>query len=198
MTRKLGWSLVVMLVVSCADDGGPTTVDARWNLTCPSGGEVGCGAPAPDTCLDDGEGASERAIVGEHGQMACTGSPIIAICEAVERSSGTSFRLEANVDDQFAFELEAVFDTSDGSVQPATCNVTIVEDELPYDIGGCGTEPPSLGQPCQLSNVSVRGSEVSFDLQCESMLSSTTGFGFDVGATGGGPTTIRFSNCAGF
>jgi len=29
-------------------------------------------------------------------------------------------------------------------------------------------------------------------------LSSTTGQGFDVGAVGGGPATIRFANCVGF
>jgi hypothetical protein len=104
--------------------------------------------------------------------------------------------LEANVGNEFAFELDALIDTDDAPVQ-STCNVTIVEDELAYDIGQCGTDPPSVEQPCQLSNLSLDGSSISFDLQCESLLSSTTELGFDVGATGGGPTTIRFSNCAG-
>lgn len=195
---RLVCSLFSVLVLSCADGGGPVTVDARWNLTCPSSGAVGCGAPAPETCLDDGEGIYERAIVGEHGQIACTEEPIIATCEAIERSNGnTSFRLEASVGNDFAFELEALIHTDDGSVSQATCNVTIVEDELPYDIGRCGTDAPSVQQPCQLSNLSFDGSDFAFDLRCESLLSSTTELGFDVGASGGGPTTIRFSNCTG-
>jgi hypothetical protein len=199
-TRSL-WPVLSVLVMSCADSGGPVAVDARWNLTCPSTGELGCGAPAPNTCLDDGVGVNERAIVGEHGQMSCTGEPIIATCEAIDRSTGTSIRLEVSVGDRFpdfAFELEAVIGRDGGLVQPSTCNVTIVEDQLPYDIGTCGTDPPSIEQPCQLSNISVDGSAISFDLQCEGLLSSTTGFGFDVGATGGGPTTIQFLNCSGF
>lgn len=184
-----------MLAISCADSGGPVAVDVRWNLTCPAGSEVGCGAPAPETCLDDGAGV-ERSIVGEHGQMACTGEPILAICEAIERSSGTSLRLEANVGDEFAFELDVTVET-DGSVEQGTCNVTVIEDELPYDIGACGTEPPSVQQPCELSNIVTRGDEITFDLRCEALLSGTTGLGFDVGGSGGGPTTIRFANCTG-
>jgi hypothetical protein len=62
----------------------------------------------------------------------------------------------------------------------------------------CGEEPPSLTQPCQLSNVSTEGNEVIFDLECDSLVNSTTGFGVHVGALGGGPTTIRFANCTGF
>ena len=77
----------------------------------------------------------------------------------------------------------------------STCNVKIIEDQLPYDIGPCGTEPPSVEQPCQLSNITVDGGDITFDLRCESLLSSTTGLGFDVGATGGGATTIHFGNC---
>jgi hypothetical protein len=191
----LVWPLFSVLLLSCADGGGSVTVDARWNLTCPSGGQVGCGAPAPETCLNDGTGVNERAIVGEHGQMTCTGEPIITTCEAIDRSNGTSFRLEANVGDEFAFELGAVIGTDDGSVVQSTCNVKIIEDQLPYDIGPCGTEPPSVEQPCQLSNITLDGGDITFDLRCESLLSSTTGLGFDVGATGGGATTIHFANC---
>lgn len=199
-TRSL-WPVLSLLVISCADGSGPVAVDARWNLTCPSGGSVGCGAPAPETCLDDGAGVNERAIVGEHGQTTCTGDPLIASCEAIDRSSGTSIRLEASVGNpfpDFAFALDAVVGLDDGSVRQGTCNVTIVEDQLPYDIGACGTDAPSIEQPCQLSNISVDGNQLVFDLQCQDLLSSTTGLGFDVGAVGGGPTTIRFANCLGF
>ena len=51
-----------------------------------------------------------------------------------------------------------------------------------------------MQQPCQLSDVSVEGSEVSFDVECDSLPS----LGYGVGAVGGGPTTIRFANCIGF
>lgn len=192
------WPLLSVLALSCADDGGPVVVDARWNLTCPSQSQAGCGAPAPDTCLNEGVGVYERAIIGEHGEISCTGEPIIATCEAIDRSIGTSYRLEAEVGGEFAFELAAVLGSGNTPVEQSPCNVTIVEDGLPYDIGACGTEPPSVEQPCQLSNITADGSEVTFDLQCESLLSSTTGLGFNVGAPGGGPTTIRFANCTGF
>jgi hypothetical protein len=196
MTRLMCAALP-LLAVSCADSGGPVSVDAQWNLICPSGGAVGCGALAEETCLGS---VGQRAIVGEYRQTACTGDPIIAICEAVERSDGTStVTLEADVGGVFAFELRgATIDLGDGSVQQSACNVTIIEDGLPYDIGGCGSEPPSIEQPCQLSNISVEGDEISFGLECDSLLSSTTDLAFDVGAVGGGPTTIRFGNCTGF
>jgi hypothetical protein len=184
---RFSWALLMVLSLSCADSGGPVFVDAQWNLTCSSGGD--CGSLAPETCL----GASpQRAIVGEHGQTACTEEPILAICEAVDRADGTRFiSLEANVGNEFAFELDAII-AGDGSVEQSSCNVTIVEDELPYDLGACGSESPSIMQPCQLSNVSAEGNEVTLDLQCAPLLSSTTGFGFDVDAT------IRFANCTGF
>lgn len=185
---RLSWALLLLLALSCADSGGPVLVDAQWNLTCPSGGD--CGSLAPETCLG---AIGQRAIVGEHGQVACTDDPILGICEAVDRANGTRFiSLEANVGNDFAFELDAIIGAGDGSVQQSSCNVTIVEDELPYDLGACGSEPPSMEQPCQLSNVSTEGNEVTLDLQCDSLLSSTTGFGFDVDAT------IRFANCTGF
>jgi hypothetical protein len=176
-----------VLLLSCAE-GGPVLVDAQWNLTCPSGGD--CGSLAPETCLG---AIGQRVIVGEHGQVACTDEPIIAICEAVDRRDGTRFiSLEANVGNEFAFELDATI-AGDGSVEAqSSCNVTIVEDELPYDLGACGSEPPSMDQPCQLSNVSAEGNEVTLDLQCAPLLSSLTEFGFDVDAT------VRFVNCTGF
>jgi len=194
MTRVL-CSALALFALSCAD-GGPVTVDAQWNLTCPSGGAAGCGALAEETCLGN---VGQRAIVGEFRQTACTGDPIIAVCEAVQRSDGARVvTLEADVGGEFGFQLRgAKIDAGDGSLPPPACNVEITEDGLAYDIGTCGTEPPSVAQPCQLSNVSVGADEISFDLECDSLLSSTTQLGFDVGAVGGGPTTLRFSNCTG-
>ena len=189
--------LLPVLALSCAESGGPVLVDAEWNLTCPAAGGVGCGSLAEETCLGV---VGQRAIVGEHRQLACTGDPIVAICEAVERPDGTRIvSLEADVGGKFAFELRgATIDAGEGDVEPTGCNVRIIEDQLSYDIGACGTKPPSMEQPCQLSNVLVEGGDVVFDLQCDSLLSSTTGLAFNVGAVGGGPTTIRFANCLGF
>ena len=171
-------------------------VDAEWNLTCPADSAVDCGTLAPQTCLGD---LGQRSFVGEHGQLACTGHPISAICEAIERADGARIvTLEANVGDEFAFELQAADVDADGIVVQTACNVTIIEDGVPYDMGTCGQNAPSLEQPCQLSNVSVEGHEVVFDVQCNSILSSVTALSFDAGALGGGPTTIRFANCIGF
>lgn len=193
---RLTCLLLAGLLVSCAESGGPVQVDAPWNLTCPSGGAADCGSLA-ETCLGD---IGQRAIVGAHREVACTGDPIIAICEAVDRSDGTrSITLEANLGGDFAFELRgATIDPGDGSIEATACNVTITENQVPYDIGSCGQELPSIEQPCQLSEISTEGNEVVFDLHCDSLLSSTTSQAFDVGAVGGGATTIRFSNCVGF
>jgi hypothetical protein len=110
-----------------------------------------------------------------------------------------SVTLEANVGNDFAFELRGATIDSGDVVQQTACNVTIIEDQVPYDIGTCGEDPPSMEQPCQLSNISTEGGEVIFNLECRSLLSSVTGTsGFDVGAVGGGPATIRFANCTGF
>lgn len=175
-------------------------VDAQWNLTCPADSEVDCGSLATETCLGS---VGQRAILGVHGELACTGDAILAVCESVDRPDGTrNISLEANVDrgdrsfPKFAFELGARIDPADNSVE--SCNVTITEDEVPYNVGGCGEEPPSMAQPCQLSNISTGNGEVSFAIECRSLISSVTGTsGFDVGAVGGGPTPIQFANCRG-
>jgi hypothetical protein len=188
--------LVSVLALSCADSGGPVLVDAQWNLTCPADTGVGCGALAPQTCLGT---VGQRAIVGEHRQPACTGDPIVAVCEAVQRADGTRIvTLEANIANTFAFELRGATIDAEGVVEQTACNVAIIEDQVSYDIGGCGQAAPSMEQPCELSDVSVEGNEVSFGLECRSLISSTTEAGFDVGAVGGGPATIRFANCVGF
>lgn len=194
---------LLVLALSCAESEGPVTVDVEWNLTCPADGDVDCPGAPVSTCLGDG---GFRAIRGSHGEMSCTGDPIIALCEAVERSDGSrTVTLEANVGNEFAFELRGASVNTGGEVQQTGCRVTIIENEVPYEIGqmpsgtgNCGEAPPSEELPCQLSNVLVEGSEVVFDLECDSLLSSTTVQGYDVGAIGGGPTTFRFSNCSGF
>ena len=176
-------------------------VDAQWNLTCPADREVDCGTLATETCLGS---VGQRTILGVHGENACTGDAILAVCESVDRADGTrNISIEVNVDrgnqsfPRFAFELGARINAADDSVQ--SCNVTIIEDEVPYDIGDCGEESPSMEQPCQVSSVSTGNGEVSFAIECRSLLSSVTGTsGFDLGAVGGGPTMIQFANCEGF
>jgi len=184
--------LLPALLLSCAESGGPVYVDAEWNLTCPADAASCPGAPAK-TCLGTG---GQRAIVGEHRQPACTDDPIVAICEAVQHADGTrTVLLRADVGGQFAFELSgATIDAGDGIVEQTGCTVTITEDGLRSANGFCGTEPPSMEQPCQLTNVLVEGTDVSFDVECDSLSS----LGYGVGAVGGGPTTIRFANCIDF
>ena len=184
--------LLPALLLSCAESGGPVYVDAEWNLTCPADAASCPGAPAK-TCLGTG---GQRAIVGEHRQPACNDDPIVAICEAVQHADGTrTVLLRADVGGQFAFELSgATIDAGDGIVEQTGCTVTITEDGLRSANGFCGTEPPSMEQPCQLTNVLVEGTDVSFDVECDSLSS----LGYGVGAVGGGPTTIRFANCIDF
>jgi hypothetical protein len=200
---RLMCALVPVLLLSCAESGGPVLVDAEWNLTCPADsavGSVGCpGAPA-DTCLGDG---GQRAIVGEHRQPACTGDAIQAICEAVQRADGTRIvTLEANVADDFAFELRAeTIATGDGLADQTDCHVTVIEDQTRYGgslLGRCGEDDISMDQPCKLSSISVVGSDVSFEIECRSLINPTSVLAYDVGAVGVGPTTMTFANCVGF
>lgn len=183
--------LGALLGVSCAGNDGMVMVQAEWNLTCPSGSAVGCGSLG-DTCLGS---VGQRAIVGSRGEASCSGDPIDVTCEAIERSNGTSITLKANIRNQYAFELDAILNDN---VVESFCNVTIIEDQAMYDFGACGMDTPSPEQPCQLSSVSTGNGEVVFDLQCDALVSKTSGLGFDVGAVGGGPATIRFANCTGF
>jgi len=201
-TSRLACALLPLLALSCAESGGPASVDAQWNLTCPVGSDVECPGAPVETCLGEG---GERSIQGSHGQISCTGDPIIVICEAVEDSEGArTVTLEANIASRFALELRGASINTSGTVEQTGCRVTIIENELPYEIaqmpsafGNCGQESPSAAQPCQLSNVVVEGSDVAFELECDALI-SLTGQGYDVGAVRGGPTTIRFSNCTGF
>jgi len=184
--------LAALFALSCAESSGTVAVDAMYNLTCPDGSAIDCGSQA-DTCLGP---VGQRSIIGSRGDTACNGDMLVVECEAVERPDGRTFiSLDANVGNEFAFQLDAIL--GDGSVEDV-CDVTIIEDQAPYDFGVCGADPPSMEQPCQLSNVSTANNEVVFDLECEGLLSMTSGLGFDVGAVGGGPATIRFSNCTGF
>lgn len=192
--------LLPVLALSCAETGGPVSVNAEWNLTCPADSLVDCPGVPADTCLGDG---GHRAIVGEHRQPACTGDPIRAICEAVQGADGTRLvTLEANVADDFAFELHAeTIETGDGLVEQTDCYVTIIEDGTSYGgrtLGRCGEDDISMEQPCKLSGISVQGGDVSFEFECDSLINATSVLAYDVGAVGVGPTTITFANCVGF
>jgi hypothetical protein len=155
------------------------------------------------TCLGD---VGRRSIVGALGDMACNDEAIAVACSASARpNGGRTIFLEARVGSDFGFELRGATVGSDGgSVEPGGCFVNIVENGIPYGglaFGACGSEPPSIEQPCQLSNVVSQNGEVSFDLECRSLMSSTLGTleGYDVVGLEDrtGPTTISFSNCSG-
>lgn len=192
-------ALLALLGLSCAESGGPVIVDASWNLSCPSSSFAQCASWAEDTCLGD---LGQRTIAGVHGEMSCTGDPMIATCEIVERDGLTLINLKASVGD-FALELEgAATEATEGADEQTVCVVTVTEDGAEYGrklmLGRCGRDAPSVEQPCQVSNVIAERGIVAFDLQCEALLNSASALGFDVTAVGGEPATISFSNCSGF
>lgn len=197
MTKlRLSCASVAALLISCAANDGTVAVDAEWNLTCPVGTGVGCGALG-DTCLGQ---LGQRAIVGADGDESCSGARIGVTCAAVERSDGSMLiDLSARVGDDYALELDAIL--GEDTVE-TRCNLTIVEDGATYDLGGCvgSSESTTVERPCQLSNIAIAGGEVAFDIECapNPILNPTSAFGFNVGALGGGPATIGFSNCSGF
>ena len=200
-TKPSRWlcALLSLLALSCAESGGPVIVDASWNLTCPSSTSAECASWAEDTCLGN---QGSRTIAGAHGEMSCNDvDPIIATCEVVERDGLTVIDLKASVGG-FAFELTgAAAEATPSAEEQTVCIVTITEEGVDYGrtvmLGSCGREEPSVEQPCQISNVMAESGVIAFDLQCEALLNSASGFGFDVTATSGQPT-ISFSNCSGF
>ncbi len=194
--RLLG-VMVAILGVSCADDG-PVATDVFYNLTCPAPPAT-CGSLAESTCLGSG---ALREILGVNGEVSCDDvTPVLAICEGTRRpDGGVILTLVASVGDRFGFELRGATLDPDGSTVSGPCELTIMEDQLAYggDVGVCGAEPPSMNQPCQISNVVLDGADISFDVRCEALLSGVTGNAFDVGGPNGGPATVRFARCTGF
>jgi hypothetical protein len=188
--------MLPILGLSCADDG-PVATDVFYNLTCP-GSPATCSAPQ-STCLGNG---GLREILAVNGEISCDDeTPVVAICEATRTpEGGLILNLLASVGDRFGFELRGATVVPDGTTVSGACELTIIEDQLAYggNLGACGTEPPSMNQPCQISNVVVGGADISFEVECEALLSSTTGNSFDVGGPGGGPATVRFARCTGF
>ena len=189
--------LLSLLALSCAEGEGPVVVDASWNLTCPSSSSAECASWAEDTCLGD---AGQRTIAGAHGEASCTDEPIIATCEVVERDGMTVINLKAAVGG-FGFELTgAATEATPSADEQTVCVVTITEEGVDYGrivmLGSCGREEPSVEQPCQISNVVAEAGVIAFDLECDALLNSASGFGFDVNATSGQPP-ISFSNCSG-
>jgi len=198
-TRRWMCALLPLLLLCCAESGGPVRVDAEWNLTCPANG-VGCPGAPTETCLGDG---GQRAIAGDHREPVCTGDPIVAICEAIQRTDGTRIvDLKANVANDFSIQLHAeTIETGDGLVEQTDCHVTVIENGTSYGgtmLGRCGEEDISMDQPCKLTDISVQGTDVRFGLECDSLINGTSELAYDVGALGGGPTTITFANCVGF
>ena len=189
--------MLPLLGVACADEG-PVATDVFHNLTCPAS-PASCGSRAENTCLGTG---GLREILAVHGEVSCDGeTPVVAICEGTRRSDGGLIvTLVASVGDRFAFELRGATVDADGSMVSGACEITIIEDRLSYggNSGACGAEPPSMNQPCQISNVVLGGADISFDFECEALLSVVTESGFDVAGPNGGPATVRFARCTGF
>ncbi|MEM9728871.1 MAG: hypothetical protein AAF997_09820 [Myxococcota bacterium] len=182
--------------VGCSGDGGPAATDTEYTLTCPA--SQPCGSLSDTTCLrPEGGAVGEREIFAENGELSCDDeTTTIVVCEATETT-----------DDRLIVQLEATagafgFDTrivasGDGASIDGSCEVTVMEDELAYGgmLGTCGIEPPSMDQPCQISNFTVDEEgpvNVSFDVECVGLLSSVTEEAFDVQAS------IRFARCTGF
>ena len=193
------WVSIAALVASCATNDGTVSVDAEYNLTCPAGTAVECGALG-DTCLGQ---VGRRSIVGADGDESCSAAPIDVTCRAVRSGERTLLELGTWVVENgalgeiYGFELDAIVNGDSWE----RCNVTIIEDGAAFEFGGCvvAPEPTTVERPCQLSNLSTTGGEVVFDLECRPNPILNVGvLGFNVGAVGGGPTTISFSNCTGF
>ena len=192
-----GLFAALAIVAGCSDADGPAATDTIYALTCPAA-PTECGSLSEDTCLrPDGGAIGDRDIFGENGELGCDGENVtIVVCRATETESGRQMiDLEASVGG-FGFETR-IFASIDGATIDGTCEVTVLEDDLAYGgaLGTCGIEPPSMEQPCQISNISIGDDEsidVSFDVLCEGLRSETVPTdGFDVQAN------IRFARCTG-
>lgn len=195
---RLTVAIVALVAVSCSD-GGPTETDTSYNLTCPAA-PTECGSLAASTCLGSG---GVRNIVGVNGGPSCDDEPpVVAICEATERADGDLIlTLVASVGDGFGFSLRGATIDPEGSMVMGSCEITIVEDQASYggNAGRCGSEPPSMEQPCRISNVTLGGADadLSFDVECENLVDGVSNRAFDVGGTNGGAATVRFLRCDG-
>ncbi len=196
------------LLASCAASDGTVSVDAEYNLTCPAGTGVECGALG-NTCLGP---VGQRSLIGADGDESCScadgdesciAAPLDVTCRAVRSGPRTLIELGASVVENgalgeiYGIELDVILDGD----SMERCNVTIMEDGAAFEFGGCvlAPEPTTVERPCQLSNLATGGGEVAFDLECEpNPILNLAAFGFNVSAIGSGPATIRFSNCSGF
>lgn len=183
-------------LAGCSGDGGPAATDTQYTLTCPAA-PTGCGSISEDTCLQpDGGAVGQREIFASNGELSCDDESVaIVICRGSESADGRlTLELEAVVG-AFGFTTRVVA-SSDGASVDGRCQVTVIEEDLSYGgpLGACGIDPPSMEQPCQISNFTVDDESsinVSFDVECEALMSDVTTNGFDVQAS------IRFARCTG-
>jgi hypothetical protein len=199
----------LVLVASCASGDGTVSVDAEYNLRCPAGTGVECGALG-DTCLGP---FGQRTLIGAdgdescscpEGDESCTSAPLDVTCRAIRSGERILIELGASVVENgalgeiYGLELDVILDAD----SMERCNVTIIEDGAAFEFGGCvfAPEPTTVERPCQLSNFTTGAREVAFDLECRpNPILNIAAFGFNVGAvdSASGPATISFSNCSG-
>ena len=197
-------AVLCVFVVACGSSDGTVFADLAWSVRCADG--------SPDcsigtTCLGT---AGRRSILRLDGDDACPDDednldPLRALCELRPGDGRVSMRLVGSVsndgEEQYGIEVTGlvVDPETDEIVEPGRCKVAVFEDGARYDVGSCGEQDPSSGQPCQISGLNIEQDDpdISLRLKCENLRAST-GIGIDVTGISSSQATVRFNNCTGW
>lgn len=158
--RRLGFAFASFLALAgCGDDPSPLFADAVWQVQCRCYGM--CSAiPTRDVQNLDGE-----APMGGGGRFAVN-------CSVNDRAGRKVLTASVDNADGYGFEIrDAEFPMATGGVvSGAGCTVTVDESGNQYR-GPCGANPPTVDQPCRISNLVVNtdmdgNPQIEGDLLC--------------------------------
>ncbi len=189
-------SLSTLVLLSCSKPPGQVLAEVEWRVECP-GDEFNCTPELPE----------DQTIFQYNGQAGLSGGTVQAQCEATEDATGTflDVLLEAADGEDTGFMVRnlRLGATSGEFVASPACEVTVTQLGFEY-VGTCGTEAPSSGQPCELSDLAVDeravdGPQISLSVRCTE-LPSRQNASVRRNIVGQGTATkasLRFADCDG-
>ena len=149
---RLVTALFAMLALAaCGDDPAPLFADAVWQVQCRCYGM--CSAiPTRDVQHLDGEDGHNVA------------------CEVFERSGRRVLTASVSRGSEFELEIRDAEFMGMGGPVSGGCQVTVVEGGNEFR-GACSANPPTVAQPCRISNLVINtdmdgNQQIEGDLLC--------------------------------